>query len=162
MVAANIFVQKNRIMKHLTFSLLFLLVAGTTILAQSSSQYNTQKGVAINGYDPVSYFQSNPQPGNKSIAHTYKGVRYQFSSQGNKDRFVANPEKYIPAYGGWCAYAMGATGEKVKVNPKTYKILNWKLYLFYNKYLNNTLDSWNEDEKNLKLNADKNWAKFKG
>jgi hypothetical protein len=55
---------------------------------------------------------------------------------------------------------MGATGEKVEVDPETFKILDGKLYLFYNKYFNNTLKSWNKDEATLKTKADASWAKF--
>lgn len=70
---------------------------------------------------------------------------------------MASPEKYEPEYGGWCAYAMGESGEKVKIDPETFKIVNGKLYLFYNFFFNNTLKDWNIDEKHLKLKADKNW-----
>ena len=69
-----------------------------------------------------------------------------------------NPAKYEPQYGGWCAYAMGAKGEKVSVDPKTYKIVDGKLYLFYNRLFNNTLEDWNENEAKLKNKADANWV----
>jgi len=72
----------------------------------------------------------------------------------------ADPERYNPQYGGWCAYAMGDTGEKVSVDPETFKILDGKLYLFYHTFLSNTLNSWNEDEEHLKMEADKNWQKL--
>jgi hypothetical protein len=75
-------------------------------------------------------------------------------------KFKANPEKYKPAYGGWCAYAMGENGEKVKVDPETYKIVDGKLYLFYNFWTTNTLDDWNKNEKKLKEAADRNWSKI--
>jgi hypothetical protein len=55
---------------------------------------------------------------------------------------------------------MGAKGEKVSVDPETFKLLNGKLYLFYNSYFNNTLKSWNKDEENLKKKADQNWNKI--
>ncbi len=74
--------------------------------------------------------------------------------------FAANPTRFEPQYGGWCAYAMGASGDKVDVDPETFKIVNDKLYLFYNKFFNNTLKSWNKDESNLKSKADVNWTKF--
>jgi hypothetical protein len=82
-----------------------------------------------------------------------------FSSARNYERFKASPEKYEPAYGGWCAYAMGETGEKVKVDPETFKILNGKLYLFYNFWGNNTLKDWNSNEQKLKETGDRNWSK---
>jgi hypothetical protein len=84
-------------------------------------------------------------------------VYYHFSSPENKKEFRKNPSKYEPEYGGWCAYAMGAKGEKVSIDPETFKIINGKLYLFYNSFFNNTLKSWNKDETNLKAKADVNW-----
>ena len=86
-------------------------------------------------------------------------MTYNFASASDKDAFVKNPAGYEPQYGGWCAYAMGATGEKVEVDPETFKIIDGKLYLFYNAYFNNTLKTWNKDETNLKKKADTNWKK---
>ena len=78
----------------------------------------------------------------------------------NKEEFRKSPARYEPEYGGWCAYAMGAKGEKVAVDPGTFKIVNNKLYLFYNKFFNNTLKDWNKDEANLKTKADASWGKI--
>ena len=116
-------------------------------------------GLAIEGYDPVAYFTTgNAIEGSKDYAFTVDGATYRFINARNRDLFKAAPSKYRPQYGGWCAYAMGAKGEKVEVDPKTFKVLDGKLYLFYNKYFNNTLRSWNKDEANLKGKADANWA----
>ena len=90
--------------------------------------------------------------------YIYKGITYLFSSAANREVFKANPEKWEPQYGGWCAFAMGSSGEKVEVDPETYKITDHKLYLFYNSFFNNTLPKWNRDETNLKNRADKNWT----
>ena len=118
------------------------------------------KQLAINGYDVVAYFtQGKAVEGKASLAVSYEGVNYHFSSLQNKETFLSQPLKYEPQYGGWCAYAMGATGEKVAVNPETFKILDGKLFLFYNKFFNNTLKSWNKDEKALNAKADGNWTK---
>jgi YHS domain-containing protein len=117
--------------------------------------------LAVSGYDPVSYFTtSGPAKGNKEMALVQDGVTYYFSSEDNRKTFAANPAKYEPQYGGWCAYAMGYDGSKVDINPQTYKILNGKLYLFYNKRLTNTLKNWNKNESTLKPDADKNWTKI--
>jgi len=78
----------------------------------------------------------------------------------DKEEFKKNPSRYEPQYGGWCAYAMGKDGSKVEVDPETFKIIDGKLYLYYNKFFNNTLKSWNKDEPNLKAKADVNWKQF--
>ena len=142
---------------------LFLL-SGSLLWAQSDDarikNYNLKKQVALEGYDPVSYHDNKPIEGNSNIKFIFKGVTYQFNNQQNLARFKASPEKYEPAYGGWCAYAMGETGEKVKIDPQTFKIIDGKLYLFYNFWGKNTLIDWNRNEKPLKAKADLNWKKF--
>jgi|SRR5690606_17609312 len=124
--------------------------------------YNiARSGLALDGYDPVSYFNvGEALEGKKDIVASRNGVTYRFVSNQNKEAFLAQPEKFEPQYGGWCAYAMGAKGEKVEVDPETFKIIDGKLYLFYNKFFNNTLESWNKDESRLKANADRNWSKI--
>ncbi|HVU54517.1 MAG TPA: YHS domain-containing (seleno)protein [Puia sp.] len=147
---------------HLVSLVLFLAVGAS---AQNTSSHpancNTDaSGLAIEGYDPVAYFSTgNAVEGSKEYMYTVDGATYRFVSARNRDLFKAAPAKYRPQYGGWCAYAMGAKGEKVEVDPKTFKVLDGKLYLFYNKYFNNTLKSWNKDEANLKVKADANWTK---
>ena len=127
-----------------------------------STQYNiSDQHLAIEGYDPVAYFVDNTaKEGKKDLAYIYDGVIYRFSSAQHLQSFKSDPEKFKPQYGGWCAYAMGATGEKVDVDPETFKVLNGKLYLFYNRFFNNTKKSWDKDEANLKQKADNNWQKF--
>jgi YHS domain-containing protein len=127
--------------------------------ASRKKNYNLKKNSALEGYDPVSYFEGTPKEGEESIQFSYKGITYFFASTSSVNKFKLNPEKYEPAYGGWCAYAMGATGERVKVDPETYKILNGKLYLFYNFWGNNTLEDWNSNERKLLQAADANWKK---
>ena len=126
-----------------------------------TKEFNLDDDVAISGYDPVAYFKSNKAiKGKKDLSVYHEGVVYYFSSVDNKEEFKRNPAKYEPEYGGWCAYAMGAKGEKVSIDPETFKIVNGKLYLFYNSFFNNTLKSWNKDESGLKTKADVNWKKI--
>ncbi len=152
-------------MKYL-FSLIILAVFSLSAVAQDAGtlrkkHFNLESGLAIKGYDPVAYFTQNKAiKGKKELAVSYQGVLYYFSSEANKEAFKATPFKYEPEYGGWCAYAMGLNGEKVSVDPETFKILNGKLYLFYNKYFTNTLKDWNKNEPALKKNADLNWPKL--
>ena len=144
---------------------LFLIVLSTSVFGQSAAkrlaEYNLDKKVAIQGYDPVAYFtMKKAVKGKSNLASSYEGVTYYFSSQANKDLFLKNPTSYEPQYGGWCAYAMGSSAEKVEVDRETFKIVDGKLHLFYNAYFNNTLKSWNKDEVNLKAKADSNWKKI--
>jgi YHS domain-containing protein len=141
--------------------ILFLFGSIGIMYAQSQSRikhFNLDNGLAIQGYDPIAYYtQKKGVKGSSKYAATVEGVTYYFSSQTNKDLFLKQPEKFEPQYGGWCAYAMGATNEKVEIDPETFKILNGKLYLFYHSWTNNTLTKWNANEKNLNTKADKNW-----
>ncbi len=152
-----------------TLSLFLLMATFTLIISQAVAQeesskrksnFNIENGVAVSGYDPVSYFDGKPTEGVKNLKYVHQGISYYFANQVNMDKFKANPTKYEPAYGGWCAYAMGANGEKVEVNPKTYKIINGKLFLFYNAYFTNTLKDWNKDESKLFKKAEDNWKKI--
>ncbi|MBO6620920.1 MAG: YHS domain-containing protein [Balneola sp.] len=152
-------------MKSLILTLIAVFGLSTFGIAQdmmSTKHLNVDKdGIAIKGYDPVSYFVSEePQEGREDLTHEYEGATYQFASQENLNTFKAAPEKYVPAYGGWCAYAVG-NGYTADANPKTFKILDGKLLLFYNKFFTNTLDKWNKDEKNLSKNAEQNWPEIK-
>jgi len=136
----------------------FLFVSS---VAFSQQNVNLKKGFIANGYDVVEYFNNKAVKGNKKFITTFDGVKFKFSSAKNVEIFKSNPAKYIPQYGGYCAYAIGKTGEKISINPKTFEIRNGKLYLFYNAWGTNTLDLWvKEGALELKENADKNWEKL--
>lgn len=128
--------------------------------AQRAQTFNLESKLAVQGFDVVAYFEGKPQKGKSEYATDYLGVKYLFATPQHLALFKANPIKYEPQYGGWCAYAMGNDGSKVEVDPETFKILNGKLYLFYNFYFINTLDKWNKDEANLLKKADVNWLKI--
>ena len=147
-------------MKHVfsIFSLFIIL----HVSAQKPTLNISKQNVAINGYDVVAYFtEEKAIRGKETYIHTHEGVIYIFCSEMNKKHFAKNPSRYLPQYGGWCAYAMGKEGTKVDINPKTFKLLGGKLYLFYNTPGINTLNSWNEDEVNLKKKADGFWIDVK-
>src|SRR5882724_3100729 len=161
---ADIFVLKFLTMKH--FITAVLVLVGYAALSQDDAalrkkQFNLNNGVAVSGYDPVAYFTQNKAvKGNKDLAVVNNGATYYFSSAADKEEFKKNPSRYEPQYGGWCAYAMGKDGSKVEIDPETFKIINGKLYVFYNKFFNNTLKSWNKDETKLHRQADANWQKI--
>ena len=147
----------------LLVSVFFLLSVGSCFSQTDvlrTKQFNLDDGVAIRGYDPVSYFtQNKAEKGKKEFSFSYHGVNYRFVNSANREMFQANPAKYEPQYGGWCAYAMGHDGSKVEVDPETFKITDGKLFLFYNRFFNNTLKTWNQNESRLHEQADANWQK---
>lgn len=148
-------------MMNKTFLLLVFLLFGAIGYSQTID-YNTKKGYAVYGYDVVSYFDGKPVEGNNAFTTKYDGINYKFINKSNMDKFVAEPTAYLPEYGGYCAYAVAINAKKVNVDPETFEIRNGKLYLFYNKGKNNTLQFWlNESPDKLKNKADKNWEEIK-
>lgn len=89
--------------------------------------------LAIKGYDPVAYFtESKAVAGSSANAATYQGATYLFSSAANKNMFEANPEKYAPQYGGYCAFGVSKE-KKFDIDPEAFSIVDNKLYLNLNK-----------------------------
>ena len=124
------------------------------------AQYNLKSGEpAIQGYDPVSYTTGKPAKGRKEIAATFRGATYWFESDAARAKFAETPDKFAPAYGGWCATAM-AEGRKVEIDPTNFKIANGRLFLFYKGWLGNALNDWNKDEPKLTRDADASWKKL--
>lgn len=150
-------------MKKRIFLLLFLLPWLNPSFGQqapSAAVYsNLEDGLALEGYDPVSYHTGHPAQGKREFSLVLDGVEYRFTNAGNRSRFREDPERYMPEFGGWCAYAMGKSGDLVAVDPETFKIVDGKLYLFYNAYLNNTLKKWNKDEAGYLQRSHANWNK---
>ena len=146
-------------MKQIT---LLLLLFVSTIFYGQKKDYNLKKGYVANGYDLVSYFENKAEEGSKEYTKTYDGVKFKFVSKQHLNTFSKNPKKYLPQYGGWCAYALGANNTKYDINPKTFEIRDGKLYLFYNSWGTNTLSKWkDENPEQLKNKADQNWAAYK-
>ncbi|NJO01989.1 MAG: YHS domain-containing protein [Bacteroidia bacterium] len=143
-------------MKVLQFAqYLFLLLLPLTTLAQKPEVYATKAG-AIQGYDPVAYFEEGkPVKGKEELSYAWKGAKWHFASQKNLAAFKANPVKYAPQYGGYCAYAI-ANGSTVKIDPNVWAIVNGKLYLNYDASIGK---KWKADQTNLIRKADANWPK---
>jgi YHS domain-containing protein len=144
---------------NFTFLILLTFQGFSQDASIRKKEFLLDKGTAISGYDPTAYFLGKAQKGKKEFSYTQEGVNYLFANANNLETFKKNPAKYEPQYGGWCAYAMGSKGEKVEVDPETFKIVNGKLYLFYHTFFSNTLTDWNKDENALKTKADVNWSK---
>jgi len=120
-------------------------------------------GLAIQGYCTVTYFTDNKAvPGKPALTVTHNGVDYRFASQAAKQAFVSNPERYIPAYGGWCAFGM-AIEDKFPVDPTNFKIVDGRLMLFLRNANLDARELWNKGEQtSLAESADKHWEKVSG
>jgi len=115
---------------------------------------NTENDWAIKGYDPVAYFATGkPAPGLAQFTTTHKGVTYRFASAENLARFIAAPEKFVPQYGGYCAYAI-ALSRIADIDPDEWAIVDDKLYL-NNGFLAQTL--WSFDKSGNIAKGDRNW-----
>ncbi len=145
-------------MKNLFLVSYFTLLS---LFAFGQEPIYAKDGIALEGYDVVSYFEGTPMKGEKGFASEFEGVTFWFANADHLMDFEKAPLKYLPQYGGFCAYAMGKSGEKVSVNPETYLISNGKLYLFYDTLFVNTLKKWNkEGPEALQQKADDNWKAF--
>jgi YHS domain-containing protein/phosphohistidine phosphatase SixA len=106
-----------------------------------------EKGVAIRGYDVVAYFSEDRAiKGSFYSSSIYQGITYYFSSKNNLNQFMISPEKYLPQYGGWCAYQMAnsESNPKQDIDPQIFKIIDGKLYLFGINNSENSLELWNK------------------
>lgn len=145
---------------HIGFILLLGILASFMASAQTgqSNTYNNvdSSGVILNGYDAVAFFTENkPVKGNPNYSYTYQNATYHFASQEHLDVFKANPEKYKPQFGGWCAYAV-SLGRVAPIDVNTFSIVNGRLVIQHNQ---RAVDGWNKDvQGNLTL-ADKYWPK---
>jgi len=152
----------------LTLGLLSAACGSTPIAEGSPYGAHTNRassGLALEGYDPVSYFEageSAPQRGRKALEVNFEGSRYRFATAEHQELFLGNPERYVPAYGGWCAWAM-VDGEKVDVDPESYVIQDERLMLFYDGLFGDTRKSWNRGEvQQLAREADQRWSSVAG
>lgn len=132
----------------------------------AGEQYIDNTGFAVSGYDVVAYFdldqapvgKSQPAavPGKKNITADYNGATFAFSSEKNKELFLANPEAFVPQYDGHCAYGV-AKGGKVPGNPNLWRIVDNKLYL---NITQNVVGFWEEDiPGNLNI-SENNWVEL--
>ncbi len=118
----------------------------------------TAQGHAIRGYDSVAYFtQERPVEGKSSHQSRYQGALWLFSSAENKALFDADPQKYAPQYGGYCAWAV-SQGYTARIDPKAWSIVKDKLYLNYSKAVR---DQWSRDIPANIADGDANWPQLR-
>lgn len=101
----------------------------TSALAAGVELNASSTGLALQGYDPVAYFtQGQPTKGNWKITANHNDATYRFASEEHKEKFLANPDAYLPQYGGYCAFG-AAMGFKFDGDPNFWKVVDNKLYL---------------------------------
>ena len=110
--------------------------------------------VILAGHDPVAYFTENrPVKGSANFTAAYNGAVYRFASAENRDRFQANPQKYAPVYGGYCAFGT-SLGKKFQVDGKAFRVVDGRLYV--NKNLE-VYETWKKDIPGNITKADRQW-----
>jgi|SRR5271168_776855 len=135
--------------------LLALLAIAVPVLGQTKNLQNLDKdGVAIQGYDAVAFFtQNKPVKGRAEFESRYKGARYWFASAEDKAMFDAQPAKYEPQFGGFCAYGV-SRGHTVPIKIEAFQIVNGRLLMQYDLSIR---DDFNKDTQGNLQKADKNW-----
>ncbi len=140
----------------LTVGLIFslMLPLGAVHAAEKPVYTGIFSNVAVGGYDPVAYFTENkPVKGDSRFAHEYAGTQWHFTSAANRDAFIAEPRRYAPQYGGYCAWAV-SEGGTASADPKLWKIVDGKLYLNYDAGVQK---KWELDIAGHIRKADQNW-----
>ena len=128
-----------------------------TLSAYALDPVYTSWGKAIKGYDPVAYFtQSKPVKGDRDFTYRWQGATWYFASAANRDAFQAAPEKYAPAYGGYCAYAV-SQNTTAKIDPTAWAIVDGTLYLNYSLDIQK---KWEANRAAFITAADANWPKL--
>lgn len=138
--------------------LLLSICAGFSISAAAAGPAVNKTlfgGLAIEGYDTVAYHvEQRPVKGQSAFRHSWNGASWQFASAANLKRFVAEPARYAPQYGGYCAYAVAAKNELVGIDPEAYTLVDGKLYLNYSKKIQ---AQWEADRAQFITQGDRNW-----
>jgi YHS domain-containing protein len=144
-------------MKTIKFWLIVGLMFDVT-LSFSQQEVFSKSNKAIQGYDPVAYFkESKPVKGKSEFSYSWKDGVWYFSNEENLNDFKANPEKYAPQFGGYCAYGV-ADGHKATTSPDAWTIVDGKLYLNYNK---DVQQLWKKDQAGFIQKANTNWPEVR-
>jgi len=142
---------------RIRIALLFALAAAVSAVAADPVNTNW-RGLAIKGYDTVAYFtESKPVEGDAKITFEWMGAKWRFASTENRDAFAKEPERYAPQFGGYCAWAV-SQNYTADADPQAWKIVDGKLYLNYNKEVQQT---WEKDASGNIAKGEENWPKLK-
>ena len=131
-----------------------MLIAASGAAAAAAANNIDRDGVAVGGYDVVAYFANGvPQRGRPEFSARHEGATYRFASAANLETFRADPQKYAPQYGVYCAYG-AARGYKAPIDPAAWRIVDGKLYLNYSHAVQR---QWLADIPGYIRKADENW-----
>jgi YHS domain-containing protein len=159
-VKRNVFLQS--LFAGLVLLVMLIMVAcGNSPKPQAGKAFNNvdEKGVILDGYDPVAFFTDNkPVKGNEQFQYTYDEAIYHFASKEHLDLFKSNPEKYKPQFGAWCAYAV-SLGRVAPIDVNTFSIVNGRLFIQHNQ---RAVNGWNKDVAGNIVLADKYWPSVSG
>jgi YHS domain-containing protein len=148
----------NRLLYGICVIFVALGIGGAlTVRGQSSPRaFNNDKGAALQGYDVVAYFTQNAAvKGNQAFTHAWNGLQWRFASSQNRDAFAKEPERYVPAFGGYCAYGV-SRGYAVDIDPEAFAVVDGSLYLNYSKSVQRT---WNQDRSGYIEKARLQWPR---
>ena len=113
-------------------------------------------GVALTGYDVISYLEKRAERGTRENSASYGGVTWWFTSEEHRRIFAAEAERFVPEYGGFCAYSVGR-GAAATADPRVYAVTGGKLYLFFDPAVK---AAWEQEQRISTANADRNWPKL--
>ncbi len=152
------FIRLNKTLANIALiSVLALGISGCVKKAEPAAIMSVEQ-VALEGYDPVAYFASgSAHKANGSYSYSYEGLNWYFESSDNLESFKADPAKYIPVFGGFCAYEL-ADEELVYSKPEFWHIHNGQVYLFSRK---SALEEWFRDMDTMILKAQAQWDALK-
>jgi len=130
--------------------------AGAARAEEPVPAVNADDGLALEGYDPVAYFtRGEPAEGRPDLVAEHGGARYRFATPEHRERFLAEPERYLPAYGGFCAYAM-SVDSIADIDPDRWSIVDGRLYLNAGRLASGL---WALGTKGNIERADRNWSR---
>ena len=145
--------RPRRLLRHAAALLLLTILTATAALAVDPIN-TTRKGVAVEGYDVVAYHvDGKATKGRQEFTHRHQGAEFRFASAEHRDLFAADPGRYAPQYGGYCAYAV-SQNSTYDIDPLAWDIVDGKLYLNYSKKIRK---KWQADRDEYIRLADANW-----
>ena len=149
--------RRSPLARETALATLIAIAALAAIPAAATAEdpvFTARGNLAIRGYDPVAYFtEGEALKGSRDFAHDWQDATWRFASAENRDRFAADPEKYAPQYGGYCAWAV-SRDYTAPTDPDAFTVVNGKLYLNYNRKI---MEQWLEDRDAHIESADRNW-----